>query len=46
MLKCERCTVFLLDLKIYEEVYMNDLEDFSNKRKKRSWEDLISNNNE
>ena len=23
MLKCERCTVFLLDLKIYEEVYCN-----------------------
>tara|TARA_B100000686_G_C15924210_1_gene541079 strand:- start:181 stop:453 length:273 start_codon:yes stop_codon:yes gene_type:complete len=27
-------------------VYINDLEEFKNKRKKRSWEDLISNNNE
>tara|TARA_B100000029_G_C17233168_1_gene836109 strand:- start:187 stop:450 length:264 start_codon:yes stop_codon:yes gene_type:complete len=27
-------------------VYKNDLEDFKNKRKKRIWEDLISNNNE
>jgi len=27
-------------------VYINDLEDFKNKRKKRFWEDLISNKNE
>ena len=27
-------------------VYLNDLEDFKNKRKKRFWEKLISNNNE
>ena len=27
-------------------VYKNDLEDFKNKRKRRIWEDLISNNNE
>ena len=27
-------------------VYKNDLEDFKNKRKKRIWEDLISNSNE
>ena len=27
-------------------VYMNDLEDFKKKRKKRFWEDLISNKNE
>ena len=27
-------------------IFMNDLEDFKNKRKKRSWEDLISNKNE
>ena len=27
-------------------VYINDLEDFKNKRKKRLWEKLISNNNE
>ena len=27
-------------------VYINYLEEFKNKRKKRSWEDLISNNNE
>ena len=27
-------------------VYINDLEDFKNKRKKRFWENLISNKNE
>ena len=27
-------------------VYKNDLEEFKNKRKKRIWEDLISNSNE
>ena len=27
-------------------IYKNDLNDFKNKRKKRIWEDLISNNNE
>ena len=27
-------------------VYINDLEDFKNKRKKRLWEKLISSNNE
>jgi hypothetical protein len=27
-------------------VHINDLEDFKNKRKKRFWEDLISNKNE
>ena len=27
-------------------VYMDDLEDFKNKRKKRSWENLISNKND
>ena len=27
-------------------VYINDLEDFKKKRKKRPWEDLISNKNE
>ena len=27
-------------------VYINDLEDFKNKRKKRFWEKLISNSNE
>ena len=27
-------------------IYLNDLEDFKNKRKKRFWEKLISNNNE
>ena len=27
-------------------VHINDLEDFRNKRKKRFWEDLISNKNE
>ena len=27
-------------------VYIDDLEDFKNKRKKRIWENLISNNNE
>ena len=27
-------------------VYINDLEDFKKKRKKRFWEDLISNKNE
>jgi len=27
-------------------IYINDLEDFKNKRKKRFWENLISNKNE
>ena len=27
-------------------IYMDDLEEFKNKRKKRIWENLISNNNE